>query len=522
MQYYDRACEQFSRRELLNIVWALGAAAIAAPVRAQAPVSRLAFRSNPFTLGIASGDPLPTGVVLWTRLAPEPLAGGGMPMVLGEVAWEVGTDPSFRSIVRSGTEIARPELGHSVHVDVEGLLPGRDYWYRFHAGSETSAAGRTRTAPAANAMAERVRFAVCGCNHFEHGFFTGYRRIAEEGFDWILHTGDYIYESGASAGGVRTHHGAELYSVADYRARYAQYKLDPDLQAAHASAPFIVTWDDHEVVNDYAGGRGGADVPPEVFALRRAAGYQAYYEAMPLRRPALPGGAGMQLHRRLAFGQLVDLHVCDTRQWRSSQACGKGWKSQCEEALDSRRTMLGTDQERWLFANLERPAGRWTLLGQQVYTFARDLGALDPAARFNMDKWDGYVAARRRLYRRLVDTRTPNPIILSGDVHQHFAADLKMDFARPESETVGVELTTTSISSNGDGTDVAPGWDRVRADNPHVKYHSARRGYIACTATPGTLRGDFMVLDRVTVPGQPTRVDASVVIENGRRGAAMQ
>lgn len=226
----------------------------------------------------------------------------------------------------------------------------------------------------------------------------------------------------------------------------------------------------------------------------------------------------MQLHRRLSFGQLVDLHVCDTRQWRSSQACGKGWRSQCAEALDTRRTMLGADQERWLFTNLERPAGRWTLLGQQVYTFARDLGALDPAARFNMDKWDGYVAARRRLYSRLGHPRVPNPIVLSGDVHQHFAADLKMDFARPESETIGVELTTTSISSNGDGTDVAPGWDRARPDNPHVTYHSARRGFMACTATPDTLSADFMVLDRVSVPDARARVGGSIVVENGRRG----
>lgn len=521
---YDRAVARLSRRELLKVAWALGLSPLVQSPISPRTLSKPIFRTYPFTLGVASGDPLPDGIVLWTRLAPDPLEGGGMPMTNVVVDWEIAADSGFRTMAQKGTAIARPELGHSVHVEVSDLQPGREYWYRFRAGDEVSHTGRTKTAPAAGAPVDRLRFAVCGCSHYEMGHFTAYRRIAEEQFDFVFHTGDYIYETradgGRSPGRVRQHHRDEIYTLVDYRNRYAQYKSDPDLMAAHASAPFIVTWDDHEVDNDYAGPRDEQGTPPEVFLLRRAAAYQAYYETMPLRRGALPAGDGMRLFRRLQFGSLIDLSVLDTRQYRSPQACGGGVRTDCKEALDPARTMLGPEQEKWLFDNLAAARSTWTLVGQQVPTFARDNANVNPAARFSMDKWDGYVASRNRLYARLKETQAANPLVLSGDVHNHFGSDLKLDFANPESPTIGVELTNTSITANGDGSDVSPSWIQTRPDNPHIKYHSARRGYIACTATPQTLRADFKVLEKVTVPDLPVRIGGSLVVEAGRPGAS--
>jgi alkaline phosphatase D len=518
---YDRTLARLSRRELLNIAWKLGTAAVAVPFAPGRALGQMAFTSYPFTLGVASGDPWPAGVVLWTRLAPRPLEGGGMPMVNIEVAWEMARERNFANIVQKGTALARPELGHSVHVEVNGLEPAREYFYRFRAGREVSQVGRAKTAPAEGAAVDRLRFAVCGCNHFETGHFTAFRRIAEEQFDFVFHTGDYIYE-GRDDGGqterLRHHHGQEIYTLVDYRNRYAQYKMDPDLRAAHASAPFIVTWDDHEVDNDYAGALDEQNTPPEVFLLRRAAAYQAYFETMPLRAPQLSKGPDLRLYRRLRFGDLLDRSVLDTRQHRSNQACEGTGGIACPEFRDPGRTMLGSEQERWLFGNLAEARARWTVIGQQVPTFARDFGPT-AASRFSTDKWDGYGAARDRLYARLQETKAPNPIVLSGDVHLHYGADLKRDFARADSPTIGVEFTNTAVTSGGDGANVSANWEQVRRDSPHIKYHSARRGYIACTATQKTMTAEFKILDRVSVANEPAKVGGTLVVEAGRQGA---
>lgn len=523
IRYHDRLLAGLSRRQLLNLAWKLGAAAVLQPVASSAAWAQPTFRSYPFPLGVASGEPWPDSVVLWTRLAPEPLDGGGMPMARVEVGWEVASDEAFRTIVQQGSTTAWPELGHSVHVEVPGLAPGRDYWYRFHCGGEASVVGRTRTAPAPGAAVDRLRFGVCGCGHYEQGYFTAYRHLAEEAFDFVVHTGDYIYEDrdhgGRNPGRVRRHHQHEIYTVVDYRNRYAQYKLDPDLQAAHRSAPFLVTWDDHEVDNDYAGDQHEHGAPPELFLLRRAAAYQAYFEAMPLRASAMPRGPDMRLYRRLQFGNLIDISMLDTRQYRSPLACGGGAKTSCTDALSPARTILGAEQERWLFDNLASARSRWTLLGQQVPTFERDWAAADPDGRFSMDKWDGYTASRQRLYQRLKDTKAPNPILLSGDVHLHYGADLKLDFAEPRSQTVGVEFTNSSITSGGDGTAVTAAWEQMRGDNPHITYHSGKRGYISCTATPARMRADFRIVDQVTTPHSPVTTAGALVVEAGTPGS---
>jgi len=525
IRFYDRALGGLSRRQLLNAAWKLGVAALVQPLVPQRVLAQPLFRAYPFPLGVASGDPWPDSVVLWTRLAPEPLEGGGMPMANVEVGWEIARDRTFASIVAKGTAIARPELGHSVHVEARGLEPGREYWYRFRAGREISQIGRTKTAPPDGGPVDRLRFAVCGCNHFEAGYFTAFRRIAAEPFDFVFHTGDYIYEGRGDVGRnpalVRQHQGQEIYTLVDYRNRYAQYKSDPDLRAAHASAPFIVTWDDHEVDNDYAGDMDENDTPPEVFLLRRAAAYQAFYETMPLRAAALPTGPHMRVYRRLRFGDLLDLSVLDTRQFRSKQVCGGLLATGCAAATDPSRTILGSAQEQWLFGQLATAKATWTVLGQQVPTFARDMARANPEGRYSMDKWDGYAAARGRLYSRLKDTKAPNPIILSGDVHVHYGADLKLDYENPRSETVGVEFTNSAVTSGGDGADVSATWERIRGDNPHIKYHSGRRGYIACTATPTVMRADFKILDRVTVPEAAERIGGALVVEAGRPGAVV-
>jgi alkaline phosphatase D len=525
VRFYDRALQKLTRRQLLNIAWKVGLAAVARPLWSTRAFAQPLFRTYPFPLGVASGEPLPDGIVLWTRLAPEPLAGGGMPMANVEVAWEIAKDRAFATIATKGTAVARPELGHSVRVEANGLEPGREYFYRFRVGREVSQTGRTKTAPPFGAAVDRLRFAVCGCSHYETGYFTAYRRLAAEQFDFVFHTGDYIYE-GREDGGknpalVRQHQGDEIYTLVDYRNRYAQYKTDPDLRAAHASAPFVVAWDDHEVDNDYAGDHDENDTPPEVFLLRRAAAYQAFFETMPVRAAMIPNGPNMRLYRRLRFGSLLDLSVLDTRQYRSKQACGATTATGCAEALDPSRTILGSTQEQWLFEQLGTVKATWTVLGQQVPTFARDNQRAAPNGRYSMDKWDGYVASRQRLYARLKESKAPNPIVLSGDVHVHYGADLKLDFENPQSETVGVEFTNTSVTSGADGAEVSATWERMRGDNPHIKYHSARRGYIACTATPATMRADFKILDRVTVPDSPERTGGSLVVEAGRPGASM-
>jgi alkaline phosphatase D len=522
MPAYDRTLASMSRRELLKLASLLGAAAVTRPVVSRRVLAQPIFEAYPFTLGVASGDPLPDGVVLWTRLAPKPLEGGGMPMTNVTVDWEIARDPRFGSIAQKGTTLARPELGHSVHVEVNGLEPGREYWYRFRAGDELSQTGRTKTAPPAGAPVDRLRFGVCGCNHYEMGYFTAFRRIAEERFDFVFHTGDYIYEGRADGGRgdrVRQHNGHEPYTLADYRNRYALYKSDRDLTAAHASAPFLMSWDDHEVENNYAGDFDEKGTPPEIFRLRRAAAYQAYYEMMPLRADTLPSGSYMRIYRRLQFGSLIDFSVLDTRQWRTDQACGDGSHTGCAEALDPARTIMGAEQEKWLFDNLANVKAKWTVIGQQVPIFARDMRGLDPDGAFSMDKWDGYVVSRQRLFARLQETKAPNPIVLSGDVHQHFGADLKTDFTNPKSATVGVEFTNSSVTSVGDGSDVSATWQQTKGDNPHIKYHSNRRGYIACTATPSSMRADFKILERVTVPDLPIKTGGSLVVQAGRSGS---
>lgn len=483
------------------------------------------FSDNPFKLGIASGDPLPDGVVLWTRLAPDPLNGGGMPDKRVPVQWQVATDEAFANIVREGTRFAQPELAHSVHVEVDGLSPASEYFYRFRAGSELSPVGRTKTAPAFGASVAGMSFAFVSCQQYEHGYFTAYRHMSEEELDLVVHLGDYIYEYGpneyvAPGGNVRTHVGPEIVSLFDYRRRHAQYRTDADLQAAHAAFPWVVTWDDHEVENNYADEvpEAGSQTPTtEAFLRRRAAAYQAYYEHMPLRRSSVPSGPDMQLYRRLTYGNLAGFNVLDTRQYRDDQAAGDGTDPPNPGSLDPDRTLTGEAQEQWLLNGLAASGATWNVLAQQVFFAQRDFDTGD-GQRFSMDAWDGYVGSRNRISNFIQESDVRNTVVLTGDVHNNWACDLKANYDDQSSETLGVEFVGTSVTSGGDGADTSPGQEAVVAENPHIKFFNGQRGYVRCRLTPEEWRADYRVLPFVKQPGAPIYTRASFAVEAGNPG----
>jgi alkaline phosphatase D len=507
-----------TRRTLLLSSAAAGAATIW-PLAAIAAPRRGRLSADPFTLGVASGDPAPDGVVLWTRLALFPLAPdglGGMPSRDVAVDWEVASDERFGRVVSRGRAMAHVAAAHTVHIELANLLPGREYFYRFRAEGYLSPAGRTRTAPPLSSMVDGLDMSFVSCSQYEHGYFTAYRRLAEDEPELILHLGDYQYEYKAGGyvipeGNPRDHEGPETVTLANYRQRYAQYKTDPDLQAAHAVAPWVVVFDDHEVENNWAG-----EVPlhPEPdFPARRAAAFQAYYENMPLRRTSVPTNDGMQLYRRLHWGRLATFHMLDTRQFRNDQACGDGYKD-CPEASDPTRSITGAEQEGWLLDGFRSSTARWDVLGQQVFFGRRDNDP-GPAVMTSMDAWDGYVASRERITRGWVDAGVRNPVVLTGDVHAHWAGELKLDYNDPVGHAVGTELVCSSITSGGDGTDSVPAVHPWMAWNPNLRFYNNQRGYVRTTITPESMAADFRVLPYVTTPGASAHTRATFVIEDG-------
>jgi alkaline phosphatase D len=477
------------------------------PERRRSPVP-----ADPFTLGVASGVPMADGVVIWTRLAPTPLADdglGGMPAHTVDVEWEVAADERFTRIVQRGITAAAPELAHSVHVELTGLRPGADYFYRFRSAGYLSPAGRTRTAPAPGSLAP-MTMCFASCANYEQGWFTAYRRLADEHPDLVLHLGDYQYEyASGKSGDVRGHVGPETVTLANYRQRYAQYKTDTDLQAAHAAAPWLAVFDDHELADNWAG-----VVPSEAqpgFLDRRAAALRAYYENMPLRPSAMPRGIDMQLYRRVHWGDLATFHMLDTRQYRDDQACGDEIRTDCTEQLERARTLTGIEQERWLLNGFQESRSRWDVLGQQVFFSQLDLTP-GPGRGINPDAWDGYTGNRDRIVAGLVDSPVRNAVVLTGDVHSHWAAEVRERFDDPLSPVVATELVTTSISSGGDGSDARDETSAVLAENPHIRYHSNRRGFVRARVTPDDVRADFRVVPYVSRPDAPARTGASFVI----------
>jgi alkaline phosphatase D len=507
-----------SRRSFLATTTSLAAAALWSSRAAGAIKRNVKFADHPFQLGVASGDPTSSGVVLWTRLAPKPLEGGGMNPDPVEVSWQVADDEAMTKVVRQGTTVASPDWAHCVHVEVDGLRPDRWYWYQFKAGGEVSPKGRTRTMPAADASPAQIRFAVASCQHFEDGYFTAYEHMAREDFDLVLHLGDYIYEQAGKDDRVRKHLGAEIISLSDYRTRHAQYRGDAALRAMHATAPWIVTWDDHEFDNNCAGAISEEPtVSKDDFLKRRAAAYQAYYEHMPLRRSSLPRGPDMKIYRRIGFGRLAEFFVLDTRQYRTDQPCGDGNKPPCDAVYDPRATALGDEQEKWLASSLSGAKSVWNVLAQQIM-MARVDRTPNESIAYSMDQWPGYEANRRRLLKFFHERRVSNPVVLAGDIHSNWANDLIADFEDLDSKVVASEFVATSISSGGNGARNPNNLDKTLAENPFVKFHNAERGYLRCEVSPKSWRTDYQVVEYVTRPGAPLVTRASFVVENSRPG----
>ena len=473
--------------------------------------------ADPFTLGVASGDPAPDGVVLWTRLAPNPLADdglGGMPSRPVNVGWEIAADNRFQRIERRGISTAVAESAHSLHVELTGLRPGRDYFYRFRAAGYQSPIGRTHTAPEPTALRPALTMCFASCSQYEHGWFTAYRSLAEDWPDLVLHLGNYQYEYPAGqyvapGGNVRDHVGPLTATLASYRQRYAQYKTDPDLQAAHAAAPWLVVFDDHELAEHWAAETPAKSQPG--FLDQRAWALRAYYENMPLRRWAVPDGIHMQLYRRVPWGALATFHMLDTRQHRGVQPCGDRLGSDCRSRTDPIRSITGPDQERWLIDGFRRSSSRWDLLGQQVFFSRLDLKC-GPGSGFNPDAWDGYVGNRDRIIAGLQGSPVRNAVVLTGNVQSHWAAEVRERFNDAKSPTVATELVTTSITCGGDGCETRPEAADLLRENPHIRFFNDRRGYVRCVITPKQLRADFRVLPYVSRPDAPVQTAASFVV----------
>jgi alkaline phosphatase D len=486
---------------------------------------------GPFALGVASGDPLPDAVILWTRLV---WPGGTRPARPVPVDWMIAHDERFRHVAGCGRTVARPELAHSVHVDARGLLPGREYFYRFRALGKLSTVGRTKTAPAAWHGPSALRLGVVNCQDFQNGYWPAYWALADEDLDVVLHLGDYIYEYDPRSRFPDRLHTVpqtpgldQLRTLGDYRARHAQYKSDPALQAAHAAAPWIVTWDDHETENNYANrvdetdDTGARAQTPAELARQRAAAYQAYYEHMPIRAHLRPGSPDLRIFRRFDFGRLARFNVLDTRQYRTDQPGGVTGDFGPESAgtANTAGTLTGEGQERWLMAGLHRSPARWNVIAQQVMMsrirFPNPAGPVPPVLA-NLDQWDGYAPQRARLLRYLVDTDVTNPVVLAGDIHSTWLSELKLDFDRPEQPSVAVEFVATSVSSDFPIAFDAPLKAVNPRLNPHVRYFDgSRRGYLRCEVTAGSWRTDVRTVESIDVRRSPVSTSASYVVEAG-------
>ncbi len=513
------------RRRLLL----LAAAGAGALWLAQTAGAQPRWQSNPFSLGVASGSPTHESVVLWTRV----LDGGWLPAQGGDavsVRWEVAHDEKFARVAQRGNALASAELAHSVHVEVAGLEPDRWYFYRFISGDAVSAMGRTRTFPAPDTAAQRLRLAYASCQRWDHGRYAAWRHMADENLDLVLFLGDYIYEYPSAAAAVRFFpHIGWAQTLQDYRQRYELHKGDADLQRMHAACPWLVTWDDHEVQNDYAGLQAGVNGPEVAdFSARRAAAYQAFYEHMPLRAATLTralaglqGGAELRLYGQHRFGRLATLLTLDTRQYRDPQVCNTGGRrgaslvnpTSCAAWSDPARSLLGTAQEQWVDRAASDVTQGWTVLGQQYVFGQRDAVTGTNEALWN-DGWDGYEAARRRMVATLQKTRGAGPVILGGDVHENWVGHVKTDYRQPASAAVGVEFCGTSITSRAGSGDKAAG--RLAA-NPHFVFaDSTHRGYGVAQFTPGLLTTTLRGLDDATRSDARVQTLAQFTVQAGR------
>lgn len=496
------APSRLSRRSLLQLSGA-SAALIALGIDARsAHADPLPHREGLFSLGVASGAPRPDGVVLWTRLAPEPLAEDGhgdMPLRPVMVDWEVATDEEFAGVVARGKALAQSELAHAVHPRVEGLDPATAHFYRFHVGKQTSPVGRFRTLPAAGSEPDSFSFGVVSCQAWYHGHFTAHRHLAaEEELDLVVFVGDYIYEYGITEANlwrqgaeVGEAHAVETETLEQYRLRYALFKSDPHLQALHARVPAVAVWDDHEVQNNYVGASSSTGISDEMFAHRIAVAYRAFYENMPLDLAALPEGPDTDITIGVDVGSLARFSLLDSRQFRDPAPATE------EEQQAEDRTMLGAEQEEWISERLAQSPATWNIMANGV--------VLVPITEDRVDMWDGYPAARRRLLEAMA--AGSNPVMLTGDIHKHVAAEIPADAADPGSAPLGVELVCTSVASDGDGA-ATDGNTADWLQHDYVKLYDGRRGYVHVRLSAQEMVSSFWVVEWIeaddTAPKQLT------------------
>jgi alkaline phosphatase D len=477
------------------------------------------FADDPFTLGVASGDPTPNSVIIWTRLALRPLDpdGGMMGNRIG-VNWQVADDEQFTKIVKNGRATAAPELAYSIHVDVTGLEPNRWYFYRFTSGDVTSPVGRLRTTPAAGALTA-FSFGVVSCNHWEAGYFTAYGHLAKESqLDLVTHLGDYIYEYGPTANpnSPRRHSTTEARNLDLYRARYAEYKSDKNFQAAHARCPWVVVWDDHEVDNNYAGLSGENDMESEAqMRARRAAAYQAWWEHQPARLTRATDWADLKIYRSLEWGGLVKFWMLDTRQYRANQACDDGNKKvPCGDWDDPKRQFMGAEEEKWLEQGLASSAkSQWQVIGNQTIAASFDSGAA-PDHEYSMDSWSGYPAAQKRFTNMIGKHAANRTVIITGDNHANWVHDIQS-----AGKTVATELVGTSITSGGDGGERSGFYTEARAArNPQVKWHNNRRGYFVCDVEGDKIGATFRTVPFVSKPDATIETASEWWLKRGLAG----
>jgi alkaline phosphatase D len=466
---------------------------------------------DPFTLGVASGDPTPDSMILWTRLAPQPLTpdgGGGMADDPVDVGWQIATDDRFTSVVNGGIATADPRYGHSVHVDADGLDPAGDYYYRFTVGDFTSPVGRTRTLPDEDAAVSRLSLAIANCQWYEYGYYAAYRHMAEEDLDLVVHLGDYIYEFFLPDVVRSSLPTVESTTLPEYRLRYSSYKSDVDLQAAHQRFPFVCMWDDHDVSNNYLGDSvPEGTFPPEQFPERRAAAYQAWWENLPLRTPPADG-PDLDIYQAVTFGDLARLCVLDERQYSEVPPC-RGVVSadfgDCPERTAEDRDRLGPGQEDWLTATIGQGDVTWDLLGNPVVLAGVDGGTGDQPA-FYLDSWDGYPDAQRRVIETIA--AADNPVVLTGDYHAGMVLDVNDRPFEPDATLVAPEFMSPPISSPLFPDDVSP-------RTPQLRQQINAHGYLTVTVEPDRLNATFRILDDVRDPGSAIRTEATWQVDAG-------
>jgi alkaline phosphatase D len=490
------------------------------------PLSRVAaqatpkFLNYPFRLGVASGDPLADGVVLWTRLAPDPYDLQSIVEPTVEVRWQVAKDEAMQNVVRSGASLAHREHAHSVHVEVDGLEPDREYFYRFEAGSEESPVGHTRTLPLAASHPDSFRFALASCQALTDGYYAAYRDLVEQSPRLVVHLGDYIYENDWY-GGVRRIPVPEATTLSEYRELHARYKLDPDLQAAHAATPWVSIWDDHEVDNDWGGTYNEKDVDVEVFLERKKAAFKAYYEHLPLRLSSRLRGEEMQIYRRILVGDLLELNLLDCRQYRDHPPCldqvraGPRYLKICDAARNPRLTLLGSDQEAWLTRGFGRAGATWNTLVQTTLMAPFDY-LVGEEVGYDLDDWNSFNAPRQRILDLISQRRPSNPVILGANIHAFYAGVLHADPFDSASVPLATELISTSISASGGGEERYRQVNDQFAENPFARFFDNRqRGYLLCDLTHESWQTQLRVVADVRDPVSPASTLETLVIESG-------